>query len=566
MPGSVHGRKQVRMQFDDRKQLVERAVSASSADCLDWHGIDWARTPRIVRNLQVRIAQAAKEGDWRRVKALQRLLTRSFSGKALAVRRVTENRGHKTAGVDEVLWSTPESKARGIAQLGRRGYQPLPLRRVYIPKSNGKLRPLGIPTMKDRAMQALHLLALEPVSETLADSNSYGFRSYRCAADAMKQCRTALSQRASAQWILEADIEGCFDHIRHSWLLEHIPMDRAVLGKWLKAGYVELNRLHATEEGTPQGGIISPTLANMTLDGLERLLTQRFGRRNSNKVNLIRYADDFIITGRSKELLENEAKPLVETFLAERGLRLSTAKTRITHVEVGFDFLGQNVRKFKDKLIIKPSRKNVKAFMEKVREIIRSNKAAKTVNLITLLNPVVKGWAEYHKTANAKETYSRVDNDVWYALWRWAKRRHPRKGLKWVKERYFARQGARNWVFAETVVADGKKVVVKLRRAAETRIVMHRKVEGGLNPFLPEWEPQLEQRAKLRMIHSLTERKRLARLWLGQNGKCPGCEQLIGFDEAFDVHHVQPKHLGGTEKLANLILLHRNCHMQVHFG
>lgn len=554
------------MQFDDRKQLVERAVSASSADCLGWHGIDWARTTRIVRNLQVRIAQAAKEKDWRRVKALQRLLTRSFSGKALAVRRVTENRGHKTAGVDEVLWSTPESKARGIAQLGRRGYQPLPLRRVYIPKSNGKLRPLGIPTMKDRAMQALHLLALEPVSETLADSNSYGFRSYRCAADAMKQCRTALSQRASAQWILEADIEGCFDHIRHSWLLEHIPMDRAVLNKWLKAGYVELNRLHATEEGTPQGGIISPTLANMTLDGLERLLTQRFGRRNSNKVNLIRYADDFIITGRSKELLANEVKPLVETFLVERGLRLSAAKTRITHVEEGFDFLGQNVRKFKDKLIIKPSRKNVKAFMEKVREIIRSNKAAKTVNLITRLNPVIKGWAEYHKTANAKETYSRVDNDVWYALWRWAKRRHSRKGLKWVKERYFARQGSRNWVFAETVVADGKKVVVKLRKAAETKIIMHRKVEGALNPFLPEWEPQLEQRAKLRMIHSLTERKRLARLWLGQNGKCPVCEQLIGFDEAFDVHHVQPKHLGGTEKLANLILLHRNCHMQVHFG
>jgi RNA-directed DNA polymerase len=471
------------MQFADSEQLVERPVSASSADCLDWHGIDWARTTRNVRNLQVRIAQAAKEGDWRKVKALQRFLTRSFSGKAMAVRRVTENRGHKTAGVDKVLWSTPESKARGIAQLGRRGYQPLPLRRVYIPKSNGKLRPLGIPTMKDRAMQALHLLALEPVSETLADSNSYGFRPYRCAADAMKQCRTALSQRASAQWILEADIEGCFDHIRHSWLLEHIPMDRAVLSKWLKAGYVELNRLHATEEGTPQGGIISPTLANMTLDGLERLLTQRFGRRNSNKVNLIRYADDFIITGRSKELLENEAKPLVETFLAERGLRLSSAKTRITHVEEGFDFLGQNARKFKGKLIIKPSRKNVTAFMERVREIIRSNKAAKTVNLITLLNPVIKGWAEYHKTANAKETYSRVDNDVWYALWRWAKRRHPRKGLKWVKERYFTRQGTRNWVFAETVVADGKKVVVKLRRAAETRIVVHRKVEGALKSF-----------------------------------------------------------------------------------
>jgi RNA-directed DNA polymerase len=556
----------VRMQFDDEKQLVERPASASSADRLDWHGIDWARTTRNVRNLQVRIAQAAKEKDWRRVKALQRFLTRSFSGKALAVRRVTENRGKKTAGVDKVLWSTPESKARGITELGRRGYQPLPLRRVYIPKSNGKLRPLGIPTLRDRAMQALHLLALEPVAETQADANSYGFRPYRCTADAMKQCRTVLSQRASAQWILEADIEGCFDHISHPWLLEHIPMDRAVLGKWLKAGYVEMYRLHATEEGTPQGGVISPTLANMALDGLERLLQQHFGRRNSNKVNLIRYADDFIISGCSQELLETAVRPLVEGFLAERGLRLSSEKTRTTHVEEGFDFLGQHVRKFKGKLIIKPSKKNVKAFLEKVRGIIRGNKAAKTVNLIALLNPVVKGWAEYHKTVNAKETYSRVDSCVWYALWQWAKRRHPRKGLKWVKEHYFTRQGSRSWVFAESVVADGKKIVVRLRKAAETKIIVHTKVDGGLNPFLPEWEPKLEERAKLRMIQSSTLRKRLARLWLSQNGTCPVCEQQIAFDQGIDAHHIQPRHLGDTEKLANLVLLHPTCHMQVHFG
>jgi RNA-directed DNA polymerase len=554
------------MQFDHEKQLVERPASASSADRLDWHGIDWARTTRNVRNLQVRIAQAAKAGDLRRVKALQRFLTRSFSGKALAVRRVTENRGRKTAGVDQVLWSTPEAKARGITELGRRGYQPLPLRRVYIPKSNGKQRPLGIPTLRDRAMQALHLLAVEPVAETLADPNSYGFRPYRCAADAMKQCRTVLSQRTSAQWIFEADIEGCFDHISHAWLLEHIPMDRAVLAKWLRAGYVELHRLHATEEGTPQGGVISPVLANMTLDGLERLLQQHFGRRNSNKVNLIRYADDFIITGGSKELLETKVRPLVEGFLAERGLRLSRTKTRITHVEEGFDFLGQQVRKFKGKLIIKPSKQNMKAVLEKVRRIIRGNKAAKTVNLIALLNPVIKGWAEYHKTANAKETYTRVDNCVWFALWQWAKRRHPRKGLKWVKERYFTGHGSRRWVFAESVVVGSKKVAVKLRKAAETKIIVHTKVDGGLNPYLPEWEPKLEARAKLRMIQSSMSRKRLARLWLNQNGMCPVCEQQIVFDQDFDAHHIEPRHLGGTEKLANLVLLHPNCHMQVHFG
>jgi N-terminal domain of reverse transcriptase/Reverse transcriptase (RNA-dependent DNA polymerase) len=222
--GLLTRRQQVSMQFDDKKCLVERPASASSADLIEWHGVDWARVNRNVRNLQIRIAKATKERDWRRVKALQRFLTRSFCGKALAVRRVTENRGHKTPGVDKVVWSTPASKVRGITELKRRGYQPLPLRRVYIPKSNGKLRPLGIPTMKDRAMQALYLLALEPVAETLADPNSYGFRPYRCTADAIKQCRTALSQRTSAVWILEADIEGCFDHISHPWLLDHVPM------------------------------------------------------------------------------------------------------------------------------------------------------------------------------------------------------------------------------------------------------------------------------------------------------------------------------------------------------
>ena len=555
------------MQFDDRKCLVEKPASASSTDLIEWHGIDWARVNRNVRNLQIRIAKATKERDWRKVKALQRFLTRSFCGKALAVRRVTENRGHQTPGVDNVVWSTPVSKARGITQLRRRGYQPLPLRRVYIPKSNGKLRPLGIPTMKDRAMQALYLLALEPVSETLADPNSYGFRPYRCTADAIKQCRTALSQRTSAVWILEADIEGCFDHISHPWLLDHIPMDREVLRKWLKCGYVESHMRYATGAGTPQGGVISPTLANLALDGLETLLRKHYGKRNSNKVNLVRYADDFIITGASKELLETKVKPLVEAFMAERGLRLATEKTRITHIDSGFNFLGQNVRKYQGKLIIKPAKKNIKNFLDKVRGIIRGNYAAKTVNLIGLLNPVIRGWAEYHKTINAKTTYSYVDNCIWRALWRWAKRRHPRKGLRWVKNRYFARIGSSTWVFHDFAVTDeGRKIVVKLCAAIDTKIVVHRKVEGEMNPFLPEWEPQLEARATLKMIDKLKERKRLLRLWLSQDGQCPVCDRPITMDEAFHAHHIHHKQLGGSDQLSNLVLLHPNCHRQVHFG
>ena len=238
-----------------------------------------------------------------KVKALQRLLTTSFYGKALAVKRVTSNKGKNTPGVDGKIWSTPEAKSKGILSLRRHGYHPAPLRRIYIPKSNGKRRPLGIPTIRDRAMQALYLLVLGPVSETTADLNSYGFRPNRSTADAIEQCFKVLSQRNRAKWVLEGDIRGCFDNISHDWLIAHIPMDKVILRKWLKAGYMESNALFATSEGTPQGGIISPVLANMTLDGLETLLLKHFprelkrgGKRHYLKVNMVRYADDFIIT------------------------------------------------------------------------------------------------------------------------------------------------------------------------------------------------------------------------------------------------------------------------------
>ncbi|MFV0477506.1 MAG: reverse transcriptase N-terminal domain-containing protein [Parahaliea sp.] len=243
-----------------------------------WHQIDWRHVNRTVRGMQVRIAKAARDNKPRRVSALQRMLTRSFCGKALAVRRVTENQGKRTAGVDCELWGTPTSKRKAIDRLVVRGYHPKPLRRVHIPKANGKLRALGIPTMTDRAMQALFLLALEPVSESKADESSYGFRQGRSTADAIMRCYMMLSRKGSAKWVLDADIEGCFDH---GWLIDHIPMDKVVLRKWLKAGVVDMGRLQATEEGTPQGGIISPTLANMALDGLEAELAQHFGAAGS---------------------------------------------------------------------------------------------------------------------------------------------------------------------------------------------------------------------------------------------------------------------------------------------
>ena len=323
----------------------KQCAGASSDNPVNWHSIDWVRCNQEVKRLQTRIVKATQEGRHGKAKALQWLLTHSFSGKALAIKRVTENQGKKTPGVDGKTWSTPEEKSLAIMTLKRHGYETMPLKRIYIPKSNGKKRPLGIPTMKDRAMQALYLLALEPVAETIADKRSFGFRPKRSAADAIEQCFSILSRKDRAVWILEGDIKGCFDNISHDWLLDNVLTDKIILKKWLKAGFVEKRQLFPTESGTPQGGIISPVLANLTLDGLEAELMSRWNRYWSNgrwinpKVNFVRYADDFIVTGNSKELLEQEVKPAIEEFMGKRGLMLSPEKTKITHINDGFDFL-----------------------------------------------------------------------------------------------------------------------------------------------------------------------------------------------------------------------------------
>ncbi len=417
-------------------------ASAPETFVVYWNLINWDKVKANVKSLQLRIAKAIEKKSFGKAKAIQWILTHSFSAKLLAIKRVTENKGKYTSGVDKRIWSTSYSKWEAANNLSCNGYKAMPLKRCYIPKKNGKKRALGIPTMKDRAMQALYLLALDPISETLADMNSYGFRPNRSCADAIARCFGLLARKNSPTWILEADIKGCFDNINHQWLREKIPLNKKVLNQWLTSGFIDKKQLFPTINGTPQGGIISPTLANMTLDGLQKAIdhslnirTWNNGKRVNNQyhVHFVRYADDFIITVANPDILEKTITPVVSNFLRQRGLELSKEKTSVVNIEQGFDFLGQNIRKYNGKLLIKPSKSSIKSFKCKIKDIVKKNFAAKSVNLIRLLNPIIRGWANYHRHIVAKKTFCDLEHYIVKILRNWTFRRHPKKNSKWCK-------------------------------------------------------------------------------------------------------------------------------------
>ena len=338
-------------------------------------------------------------------------------------------------------------------------------------------------------------MALEPIAETIADINSYGFRPKRSTADAIEQCFIVLAKKASAQWVLEGDIKACFDKISHQWLLENIPMDKEVLKQWLKAGFVHDNEWYPSDSGAAQGGSASPTIANLTLDGMESLIKSL--ARQQDKANFIRYADDFIITGNSKEFLEEKVKPVLKNFLATRGLSLSDEKTRITHIEEGFDFLGFNVRKYNGKLLIKPSKKNTKAILEKIRDTIKTRKGVSTEELIKTLNPIIRGWANYHQHVVSKRTFSYVDSQIFNSIWRWCCRKHPNKSNRWVKDKYFASNDSRNWIFSATCKNhDGERTTLSLFKTEYVPIRRHIKIRAVATPYDPTYQAYFAERAK----------------------------------------------------------------------
>ena len=517
-----------------------------------------------VNNLQTRIAKARREKKHNKVKRLQYLLTHSINAKMLAVRKVTTNKGKGTAGVDGELWSTPSFKMKAVYCLTDKNYKAKPLKRVYIDKRGKKeKRPLGIPTMYDRAMQALYALALDPVSEVTADSRSFGFRKGRSCHDACEYAFFALARKSSATWILEGDTQGCFNNISHDWLIKNVPMDKSILKEFLKAGFIFKDKLFHTKEGTPQGGIISPILANMALDGLQGEFVKYFGTNskgkksirfhNMHKVNLVRYADDFIITAISKDVAE-KAKEIVKKFLKTRGLELSESKTSITYIDDGFDFLGWTFRKFKGKLIIKPSRKSIQNFKTNLHEtILKRGRAWKQDFMIMKLNQQIRGWCNYHQSVCASDAFAHIDYMLFNILYKWAKRRHPKKGNQWIVRKYWHRDGNRSWVFR----TENNKLI----GVDHTSIVRHTKIRLNANPYLDH--DYFIKRKFMSGAKRLSGR--FKQIWNNQNGRCFHWGMPIDLGEDRKLLFKTPKIKGGTETMDNMVYVHKHCNA-VYFG
>lgn len=479
---------------------IQSTGASSTLSKERWSAYSWPIIQKHVFRLQMRIAKAEREGKKGRVKALQRLLTSSFYAKCIAVKRVTNSKGAKTPGIDGVVWRTDLQKTQAISKLKRRGYKPQPLRRIYIPKKTGKVRPISMPVMVDRAMQALYLIALEPIVEERADANAYGFRLKRSALDAIEQCFIVLGRSKSATFVLEGDIRSCFDQISHDWLLENIPMDKTILRKFLKAGFMENGQLYPTKEGTPQGGVISPALTLMALSGLEgKILPTSRGQKAREKINFVAYADDFIVTSATEELLKERVIPTLRESLKPVGLELSLEKTKITSIEKGFDFLGFNIRKYKNgKLLIKPSKENIKAFQKEVKNLIRRGLAWSTEQLIYALNEKITGWTNYYRCAVSSRVFSRVDHEIFQALKWWSFKRHPRKGKRWIINKYYTRYRSNNWKFyCMTKDKNGNLTPLYLKNAAETKIRRHIKIQAKANPFNPLYKYYFVKRRKV---------------------------------------------------------------------
>jgi len=534
----------------------------------DWNTIDWKKANRRVRNLRQRIFRASQEGDLKKARSLQKLMLRSYSNTLVGVRRVTQiNKGKDTAGIDKLTIKTPTARGELVDFLMT--FQPWrakPAKRVYIPKANGKLRPLGIPTIIDRCLQARVKNALEPFWEARFEGISYGFRPGRGCHDAILKIHLLACPHRKKKWVIDADIAGAFDNIDHNYLLEtmgEFPA-RELIKQWLKAGYVDRKVFQRTDTGTPQGSVISPLLANIALHGMETALGVKYQRQQIRGPRaVVRYADDFVVFCETREDAD-EAKQTLQQWLKLRGLTLSEEKTNIVHLTEGFDFLGFNVRLYKTpntrtgyKLLIKPSKKAVQKHRDKLREIWFQAKGNNVNAAIDRLNPVIRGWANYHRKVVATRTFQKLDNWMFKREVRYIKHTHPHKPTYWTKQQYWGRLNPKrkdDWVFGD------KQTGQYLLKHSWFNIERHTLVRGTASPDDPNLKEYWMERNKARTTDFVPSMQKIAR---NQNHLCPVCGETLYNEEELHIHHIEPRKAGGDDSYRNYLLVHLYCHQQI---
>lgn len=517
-------------------------------DVLDWDAIDWRTHEQHVVRLRRRIFKATREQDWATARSLQKMMLRSWSNTLLSVRQVTQrNAGRRTAGVDGEVAVSSLAQARMAVQVhrSRSSWDPLPVRRVHIPKAGGKQRPLGIPVIMDRCHQARVRNALEPEWEARFEPRSYGFRPGRSCADAIGALYVTLCGKSRRVWILDADLSAAFDRINHQRLVTALGSfpARELIERWLKAGVIEKGTFIPTEEGSPQGGVISPLLMNVALHGLEEAAGVRYvttgrkaGATKPDSPVLVRYADDMVACCHSRQQAEQVKARLAE-WLEPRGLVFNEDKTRVVGLEDGFDFLGFNLRRYRrgnqpGKLLIKPSTEAVRRIRKRLSDEARRLRGSNARAVIARLNPIIRGWAAYYRGVVSSKLFHKLDAHMWWLVYRWARHRHSNKPKRWVSSRYFGKfNKARNdrWVFGDRDGATARGHIPYLVKFSWTSIVRHQMVAGGASPDDPDLVDYWATRRK--KVKPPLDGYNL-RLLTWQAGRCPLCgEHLITADQ-----------------------------------